>query len=176
MADLSLWLIPEEEWQRLLLRIIAHLSERYNTPRFEPHLTLLSRITLKPEDAAERTAQLAAQLGALEIVVERLSHRDEFFRALFLEAERTLPLMDAHRMACTIFDCEPDNTFLPHVSLLYGDLSATTKEKIIVQLISELKLPFSFRTSRMDLMVASSRLPPSSWYRVTSYMLGGQTT
>lgn len=174
MADLSLWLIPDEEWHRLLSRVIAHLSQKHNTPHFEPHLTLLSGIAIKPEDAANRTAQLAAQLEALEIVVKRLGHRDEFFRALFLEAERTPALMDAYRMACATFDHEPDDAFLPHVSLLYGDLPATMKNEITAQLTAELKLPLSFRASRMELMVASSRIPPSSWHRVASYTLGRQ--
>ncbi|MGC8878017.1 MAG: 2'-5' RNA ligase family protein [Anaerolineae bacterium] len=172
MADLSLWLIPDEEWRRLLSCIIARLSQQLGTPRFEPHLTLLSGIVMQHKDAANRAVQLASQLGAFEVVVRRLSHRDEFFRALFLEIERTPPLMDARRTACTIFDRERDGAFLPHISLVYGNLPAALKEKIIAQLTLELKLPASFRVYRVDLMGASSRLPPSSWYCVASYVLG----
>ncbi|MGQ9500531.1 MAG: 2'-5' RNA ligase family protein [Anaerolineae bacterium] len=174
MTELSLWLIPDNEWHHLLSRIIARLSQQYNTPRFEPHLTLLSGIAIDHQNAIHHAAQLATQLGlgAFEIVMKRLSHRDEFFRALFLEAVRTPRLMDAHQMASTLFDQEPNRAFLPHISLMYGNLPATVKEEIIDQLASELKLPLSFRVSRVDLVVASSRLPPSSWYRIASYMLG----
>lgn len=176
MTELSLWLIPDNEWHHLLSRIIARLSQQYNTPCFEPHLTLLSGIAMDYQNATHRAAQLATQLGAFEIVMKRLSHRDEFFRALFLEAARTPRLMDAHQMANTLFAREPNRAFLPHISLMYGNLPATVKEEIIDQLASELKQPLSFRVSRLDLVVASSRLPPSSWYRITGYMLGKEAT
>lgn len=176
MANLSLWLIPDEEWHRLLSRVIAHLSQQYNTPCFEPHLTLLSGIAMEHEDAANRTAQLAPQLGAFEIIVRRLSYRDEFFMALFMQIERTPPLMDAYRMACATFDREPDRAFLPHISLVYGNLPTPVKEEIIAQLTSELMLPASLGVHRVDLMVASSRIPPSSWHCVTSHTLGREAT
>jgi len=172
MPDLSLWLIPDEEWRHFLGRIIVRLSQQYDTPRFEPHLTLLGRIAMEHGDAANRTARLASQLRTSQVVLKGLSYQGEFFRALFLETERTPPLMEAYRMACTIFDRKPEDTFLPHISLLYGDLPAPTKDELITRLASELKLPLSVGTSRLDLMVASSRLPVSSWHCLASYALG----
>jgi len=168
VADLSLWLVPEEESYDLLSCIIARLSQQHGTPSFEPHLTLLSGITLRHNEATTRTTQLAARLEKLEVVIRGLGYRDEFFRALFLEAERTAELMNAHQIACTVFNHSPNEPFLPHVSLLYGHLPAATKERIIAQLISELKLPFSFRVRSVDLMVAASHIPLSHWRRIVS--------
>jgi 2'-5' RNA ligase len=174
MADLSLWLIPDEAWRHFLARIIVRLSQQYETPRFEPHLTLLGQIAMEHGDAANRTARLASRLRTFQVVLNGLSYRGEFFRALFLEAERTPPLMEAYRTACVIFDRKPEETFLPHISVLYGDLPATTKDALISRLASELKLPLSVRISRLDLMIASSRLPVSSWHCLASYALGGE--
>jgi 2'-5' RNA ligase len=176
MAELSLWLIPDEECRQFLARIIVRLSQQYNTPRFEPHLTLLGGIAMEHRDATDRTAQLASRLGTPQVVLKRLGYQGEFFRALFVEAERTPSLMEAYRTACAIFGREPEDTFLPHVSLLYGDLPTATKDALITRLAAELALPFSFMASRLDLMVASSRLPVSSWHCVASYTLGENTT
>jgi 2'-5' RNA ligase len=164
----ALWLIPEEEACRRLARTIHRLSREHSTPVFAPHITLGSRIVAPAHEVAARTAQLAKSLPPLRLRLTRIDWRDEYFRCLFVKVAPQPQLTRAHTRARKVFGLRGRRVFLPHVSLVYGDLSPATKRNIAFSLGRRFDLEFEVR--RMDIVAIEG--PPSRWRRVKSFWLG----
>jgi 2'-5' RNA ligase len=164
----ALWLIPDGEVRRRLAQTIRQLSREYSTPVFAPHITLASGIVAPAQEVAAKSAQLAKSLRPLRLRLTRLDFRDEYFRCLFVKVARTSPLVRAHQKAKEVFGLRGQRAFLPHVSLVYGDLSIGVKRNIALSLGRRFNLEFEVR--RMDVVAIQG--PPSRWRRVKSLQLG----
>jgi 2'-5' RNA ligase len=164
----ALWLIPSGEVRQQLARTIRELSHQHSTPDFAPHITLVSSIVGSGREVTARTAQLTKSLRPLRVRLTGLAWRDEYFRCLFVKVARTSPLVRAHHKAREAFGVRGRGTFLPHVSLVYGDLPLATKRKIVLSLGRRFDLQFEVR--RIDIVAIEG--PPSHWRRLRSFSLG----
>ena len=152
-----LWLVPTGAVFDRLAGVIADLSARHHGPAFDPHLTLLGRLEGEEEVLVDRTRQLAHALHPFEVRLKEPSYQAQYFRCLFLPAEPSAPILDAHRQATHIFDAQPTSAFDPHVSLLYGLFPESLKQEIITDLPPD--LPSAFLASRLQLIRAGSTNP-----------------
>lgn len=152
-----LWIVPTGAVHDRLAGVINELSASYHGPTFDPHLTLLGRVEGEEASLVDRTHQLARALHPFEVRLKRPSYEAQYFRCLFLPAEPSLPILDAHRQATQIFDTQPTSAFDPHVSLLYGLFPESVKREIVKALPPD--LPGSFPASRLQLIRAGSTNP-----------------
>lgn len=125
---LSLWLIPPEnnDIYKALKNAIDHqvpdalgLS---NTPRFEPHVTLTSRI---PKESVGTDPQKwldemnLPSISGVEVEFQELANGDAFFKKLFIRCGRSESLL---RLAstCRVFSSAKidEAQYDPHVSIL----------------------------------------------------------
>ena len=124
----ALWIVPEGAAYNLTDGYITRLSQTYNLPKFEPHVTLLGGIRA-PDTSALRT--LTRGLPPFRI---RLAHQpqylDEYFRCLFLKAHETPALMETFAQASRLFGYQ-SKPYFPHLSLAYGNLPLETKHEMI---------------------------------------------
>ncbi len=125
----ALWLMPEEPMSSHLAREIVRLSQQLSTPRFEPHITLLSRITLPEGKVLGKSAGLAGCLRPFRIELADIDGLDEFFRCLFVTVRPVESILRAHRAACRVFALQRA-PYMPHVSLVYGKLPADRRAEI----------------------------------------------
>ncbi len=125
----ALWLMPDQPMFSRLAREISRLSQQLSTPRFEPHITLLSRITLPEEKVLGRSTRLAGCLRPFRIELAEIDHLDEFFRCLFVTLRSDKAILEARQVACRVFD-RRRAPYLPHVSLVYGKLPADRRAEI----------------------------------------------
>lgn len=152
-----LWIVPAGEAFNRLAGVIADLSARHHGPAFVPHLTLLGRLEGEEEDLVDRTHQLACALYPFEVRFKEPGYEAQYFRCLFLPAEPSPAILDAHQRAVQIFDAQPTSVFDPHVSLLYGEFPESLKQAIIKSLPPD--LPASVSVSRLQLIRADSTNP-----------------
>ena len=164
----ALWLIPDGEACRRLARTIRRLSREHSTPVFAPHITLAGSIVAPAREVAAKTAQLAKSLRPLRLRLTHLDSRQEYFRCLFVRVARTSPLVRAHQKAKEVFGLRGRRAFLPHVSLVYGDLSRAAKREITSSLGRRFALEFEVRRLR----IVAIQGPPSEWRWVKSFWLG----
>ena len=160
MSTFHLWLVPAGAVYDRLAGVIAGLSARYQGPAFDPHLTLLGRLEGEEGAMVDRTHQLARALQPFEVRLKAPACAPAYFRCLFLPAEPSPPLLEAHRQATQIFNAQPADAFDPHVSLVYGLFPESAKQEIIKAL--PLDLPGNFAASRLQLIRAGST-NPQSW-------------
>ncbi len=130
----SIWLKPTGEARAELAAIISRLSRAYSTLLFEPHVTLIGELTGQEEELVARTRQLAGRLYPFVVQFGELGGLDEFYRCLFVRLQETAPVMKANAQARQVFHRESDDPYMPHLSLLYGNLPPAVKEEIKAQI------------------------------------------
>lgn len=126
----ALWLVPEEPMFGLLVGRISQLSRQYSTPCFDPHVTLLSRITGKEKDLLAKAASLAGVLKRMQVELGGVGYLDEYFRCMFIRVAPTPPIVEANRVAREAFQLRDEPDYMPHLSLVYGNLRIEEKKKI----------------------------------------------
>ena len=162
----SLWLIPEGDEALALDSLVSELREEHGGPYFLPHLTLLSG--LKATDLIERTRLLATQVAPFEIRLSRASWGARWFQCVYLLAELAPPLLAARRTACAALGASPTATFLPHISLLYGDQPAQTRAQICHSLKT---IPRGFHAR--ELVLVNTVGPAEQWSEMARFPLTG---
>lgn len=125
-----LFLEPRGEFSERCDRVIHALAKRYGGPVFPPHITLAACIDLESDDLVlEKTALLASELLPFAVSFQGLGGEAAFFRALYVEIERSPELMHAHDRAGQIFQLD-SSEFHPHLSLMYGCIDDATRDTI----------------------------------------------
>jgi len=163
----SIWLIPTDNIYKKLHQIVLQLSKKYSTPSFEPHITLLDGFLGSKEEILSNTEQLTHLIRPFTIRLTHADYLDQYFRCLFLRAEKTIELMNANDKAREIFNRKQDPKFMPHLSLMYGDFTPETKEQIIETIDREFNISFNVRSIHLF----STDGKPKDWYRVGEFSL-----
>ena len=137
--SLSLWLVPPVTLRAEIATIIDNYAEQLSTPRFIPHLTLLTGV--KNVSEAQLRTLADACLGVM-IEPEGVATGDDFFHCVFVAVNATPELRRVRGAAEQIFGAggEP---FRPHMSVVYGDLPDQTREAVAREIEATRFVPFA---------------------------------
>lgn len=164
-----LWLKPSGAPYEMLAAAIRELARRLGAPVFAPHVTLLGHLDEAGEDEhRRRTELLARELRPFSIVLADAAHGDAYFQCVFLRAQPSAALLDAHARARRVFGGS-DRPFMPHLSLVYGLYPQARRRAIIAGLAAELGT--SFTASAVYLIKAESE-DPKDWHQVLRVSFG----
>lgn len=158
-AGRSIWLMPTGRVYDELSVTISQLSNQYSTPSFPPHVTLVEGLTGNERELSSTTEQLASRIRPFEIALSTIDYLDEYFRCLFLRIEESPALLEANRAARMIFHQERDPGFVPHLSLMYGNLDLQTKRQIVQIIGTDFKRTFPVES----LHLYSTNGEPKDW-------------
>ncbi len=125
----SLWLVPEGVVLEYLQGIILDLSMKYETPMFEPHVTLIGEMNCGLGEASEYASQIARRLRPFYVELGMPCRGDTYFKALFAEIKETPELMEANKIAQEV--CGTKQAYKPHLSLLYSLLHGDLDEEVL---------------------------------------------
>lgn len=163
----SIWLMPSGDVYRRLSGIISRLSEGYSAPYFEPHVTLLGGLAGREEEILSKASQLAARISPYEIRLNKVDFLDEYFRCLFIRAKADEPVLSANLSARNAFNRQHDPTYMPHLSLMYGNFSPEIKEEIIAEIGDEFNLKFGARS----IYLFSTGNKVEEWHKIKEFAL-----
>jgi 2'-5' RNA ligase len=163
----SIWLIPTGEIYQKLSKIISQLSRKHSAPNFEPHVTLIGDLLGSEKEIIDKTSELAKSLEPFEIKLNKAGYLDNYWRCLFIQAEKTKELIQANKITKKIFNRTSDPEYFPHLSLMYGDFSSKTKEEILADLGKEFDTSFEIKS----LHLISTTGEVKDWYRVREFLL-----
>ena len=152
----ALWLTPGEPLFSHLGREISRLSRQLSTPRFEPHITLLGRILLPEKEVLQKSARLARCLRPFRIELADIDGLDEFFRCLFVAVRSDKAILRQW------------GPYMPHVSLVYGNLPPDRKK----QIASGISLPVGGAFHVRKMAVYRVRGPVRQWKCMETWDLG----
>lgn len=158
----SLWLRPFGDVAFSIQQRINKLSEQYNAPSFEPHVTLLSGMRYGETELIQLTDTLAGALKPFDILLTKAGYRDKFYQSLFVHIKKSEELMNAYQTAVQLFGCEEQEEFIPHLSLMYGDFSQEEKERIL----SIMGREFHIRFEVHSLLLVKTEGKPEEWQKI----------
>jgi 2'-5' RNA ligase len=158
----ALWLVPQGAARRRLAAAIRRLGRKHGGPVFAPHVTLLGGIEGDGATVMARLARLAAATRCFDVRLSGAGFRDEYFRCLFLRAQRTAALQAARRRAARIFTPRRRDRFMPHLSLFYGRLADGVRRREAAAIGDRMVLRFPVRA--IDLVATKGE--PEAWRRV----------
>lgn len=164
-----LWFSPRGAVRARLRRLISRLATHYGTEAFIPHVTLLGSLVGARDDILARSESLAQRIPPFAIRLTRADMHDYFFEALLIRASHSPALMRANRLARSVFGKSGRKKFMPHVSLLYGDMPAAEKELILDRIGRSFDLAFEVRYVELWAI----RGGPKQWRRVKRIPLQG---
>lgn len=140
-VEYILWIMPTGATYQLLKSMSENLSRKYNTPEIDPHVTVEGGIYGDEDDIVRKTSLFASSIHPYSIHLARIGYTDSFFRALFYRATQTSYVREANRKAREIFDIK-DGPYMPHLSILYGNIPLEEKKRIISGLPRNLNVSF----------------------------------
>jgi len=162
-----LWLTPSGKAYDILVKTIADLSKVHQAPFFEPHVTLLGSLPGTEGEITVRASQLGTSLQPFDIQLTEPGYGDQYFQCVFLKAQETPAIMNAHELAKRLF-VKDTSPFMPHLSLLYGHYSIELQHKIAVTLPETLRI--NFTVDKFNLIRARSE-DPRDWIPILTVPL-----
>ena len=123
----TLWLVPRSPEREALGRIITDLARETGGPAFEPHVTLLSGMSVLPDEILRRVGPLARDLPQLHLGPVEVGETRH--RCVFYSIKPTDELCVLHAEAASRLGASA-GTFSPHLSVVYGVASADVRRTI----------------------------------------------
>ncbi len=153
----TIWVIPPEELENKLKKVIEQLAGEFNGLKFEPHMTLLGDIEGDLFEIKEKVKTLVSGIDKLELSLGSVSFSTTYFQSVFVRVNSTAKLMNLNLAAKKLLGVE-NNVFMPHISLLYGDHDMEIRQLAA----SKVKLPEVFFTVN-ELVIVPAKLNPAEW-------------
>ncbi len=161
-----LFLEPAGELRRELSAVIASLAGQYGGPVFPPHVTLLASIPDAPEaELTHKARELADSLAPLSLTLGELASEDAYFRALYSVILEQEALRALHAEAARAFGMPPEDAYLAHLSLLYGNYPEG--EKAVSRAGLSYPRGVSFTASTLHLYKTPG--PPGAWVQIAEF-------
>ncbi len=162
----SLWIVPEKKELDELTILIQKLSERFKSPLFVPHMTLVGGISQKEGEIEEKTKRLASNLKPFEVELEKIDYEEIWNRTLYIRGKDSSLLSYAFERSDYTFETGNIPPF-PHMSLAYGAFSNKSKEEAIRE-IGE-NYPAKFRASSLHLFYTQGHV--DGWIKIEEFPL-----
>lgn len=173
-TGLSLWMCPSGPAEAVSRRLIKETARECGTyGDFLPHVTLAAGIA--SENTIQKTRELATMIAPYEFEFDGLSGRDAFFQALYIKLKTTPPVVLANAAARQVFEEKAsDPEYMPHLSIVYGDLDPEQKSRIMQELEYRIKEETVLNTFTVDsIQIWSTEGDVEDWYCVESIPLTG---
>ncbi|KNC99619.1 uncharacterized protein SPPG_05005 [Spizellomyces punctatus DAOM BR117] len=134
----SLWLCPSEPTvQSYLKKVIDTFSDRLDTPKWNPHITLLGGINTSKEDVIALTRKVADAGANFNVTLSDIATKDLYYQCVMAVPHPSDPLIELNTTARKVFEKEDQPLFWPHLSLIYGDLDKELKREIAEEVKKE---------------------------------------
>lgn len=154
----SIWLMPHSADEAFLSGLVAGLSQRFGAPLFTPHLTIRGDADEAPASLAAGIAAAAAEVAAFSEAIASVETSAAFFQSFYARLPVCAPLAALKRR----LDPEKAESFMPHVSLLYGSVAPAAKAAAaeeVQRLLAGRRIAFD----RLCLVRSGQDIPIADW-------------
>ena len=130
----SVWLVPQRKEEKELGKIVKDLAQKYNSPIFIPHLTLLGGMMINFDDLKSAVNKVFKEQKPFTIKKTKLNQSEKFFKTVFMELESSYILKNLFTTLSKKTDKSSVENFKPHISLIYKLMPEDEKLKVIENL------------------------------------------
>ena len=164
-TEFSLWLRPSQDQIDEIIKIISELSHRFNTIPFPPHITLLPGLSCELDILTQACEEIIDQMPSFEIPMNEIAFTTKFYQNFFIKAQPTTTLIDLRNTMMAKLKYSIDEAYMPHISLLYGNLDVKIKKKLKTDY--ENSYSKIFYCERLDIYNTKDKI--ADWFLVNSY-------
>ena len=170
-TEYNLWFGLSEESRRPLADLINKFSRRFNSPLFEPHITLLGGINAAREEVVKYANGLAQTVEPFDLELDGIGETENFFRCLFVRVKLNPPLIELYRRTVNFWgNSGYIDDYMPHISLVYGNLVAEDKQNVA----QEVLLPSSrIHINEVQVVSTNADSNPEKWQVIACNELQG---
>ncbi|KAK4259497.1 hypothetical protein QN277_005822 [Acacia crassicarpa] len=122
--EYSVWALPTEDVRERMKKLMSGLRSEFGGPEFEPHITVIGAISLTSGDALKKFRSACEGLKAYNATVDRMDRE-----WVYLLIHPTPQVVETSDHFFSHFGFNRSSPYLPHMSLLYGDLSEEERKK-----------------------------------------------
>ncbi len=123
---LAFWLVPAAKEKEFFVSLIGELAQRFDAPRFEPHVTLLGA-EVQPFSARHALQEVCASCGPVELTIAGIEWSEHYTKTLFVQFHPSPAASALSERLRETLGCGGGYDFDPHLSLLYRELPEATK-------------------------------------------------
>lgn len=137
-----------------LLENISTLAQKYNSPVFQPHCTLIGKTDVSLPRLKSAIINLMNYYKPIIVHPIIISYTDNLWRALYIVLKEKQVLTNWHKHLCDSLSINYDKDFLPHISLMYNSVSVSEKKKIS----GDMQLKTAYKIQSIQIVDCSSEV------------------
>jgi 2'-5' RNA ligase len=130
---ITIWLCASKDNE--LSNLIQHFSNTLDAPIFIPHITLLGSVEIdNPLPYLDAVSHICNDLNAIEISLDGIAFDELIWRCFYYKAHPKETLLAYHELLVTQlekFGARKNEHFMPHLSLIYQNLTITQQEDLL---------------------------------------------
>lgn len=127
----SIWLIPGKPEFEYLQNLIVQLSDQTETPAFSPHITLLGQLPQNVDGIKTEMLDFFQGVKPFQLSLSHIGMFNHYFRSIVMHTHLNPVLEHLHMRAGEHFKQTNNNSYMPHLSLLYSNLDLISKKRLI---------------------------------------------
>ncbi|KAL5732012.1 hypothetical protein ACHQM5_004680 [Ranunculus cassubicifolius] len=160
----SVWCIPSAEVTERFKKLMAHLRSEFGGPEIEPHTTFVRAVELTEEDAIKKFHLACEGVKSFTATVKGVSTGT----CVYLLVQPSDEMVEASAFSSKIFGYTRSTSYMPHVSLLYGDLTDEDKQKAKAkaEAFDATISNFTFPITRLALYKTPEDITLKSWEKI----------
>jgi len=160
-----IWFLFAKTDQEYISQIMKELNNQYSCPAFIPHITAHGLIDLKFDKIEKIVLSSIKGIKSFFIEKNKVSFSDDFWKTLFIDISSNKNLTEINqKLKKNLFSVQKYD-FLPHISLMYKNISKNEKQKLATSLITK----NSFKISRLGILEFSQSI--EEWKIIKKYSL-----
>ena len=126
---ISYWLIPSEPFFTQLQDLIKSLAKKYNSPVFEPHVTVYSGPG--NEKNCNRIIDKATSgIKPISLEILKVDHSPIYIKTLFIEFQLDATISELSNHLRNTSEEPSDYILKPHLSLIYNNMENKEKQTL----------------------------------------------
>ncbi|PWA98245.1 RNA ligase/cyclic nucleotide phosphodiesterase family protein [Artemisia annua] len=120
----SVWALLPQDVTEQVKKVMNSLRSELGGPEFEPHVTVVGAIRLTEDEAREKLIKACDGLKAYNMTIEKVDNTGRLFLL-----HKTPEVMETGAHCWSHFGYKGETPYMPHLSILYGDLSEEEKKR-----------------------------------------------
>ena len=160
-----IWFLFDKSDQEYISQIMKELSNQFSCPAFIPHITAHGLIDSKFDEIDKIISNSIKGIKSFFIKKNKVSFSDDFWKTLFIDISPNKNLTEINQKLKDKIPLVQKYDFLPHISLMYKNISKNEKQKLATSLITK----NSFKISRLGILEFSQSI--EEWKIIKKYSL-----
>ena len=130
-----IWLLPNKEDSKYLSNIIEILSQKYDFPKFFPHITAYGYVNFELPIIRDVIKKSIDGLEPFTVVRSDLKYSDNIWQTIYFDLKPNSFLSRIYKIIDNYLGKNESFSFYPHFSLIYKNMNDSEKQQIIAELI-----------------------------------------